>query len=149
MIAVLQRVSQGNVFIDNKIVGSINHGLVIFLGVMNTDEKKDGDFLADKIADFRIFNDKDHKMNLSVKDAGGSALVISQFTLCSNWRKGRRPSFINAASPEKGEQLYIDFMEKLTANGLLVKSGKFGAMMKVNLINDGPVTISIDTKNKE
>ena len=77
MIAVLQRVSRGSVSIDNKIVGSINHGLVIFLGVINTDEKKDGDFLADKIADFRIFNDKDHKMNLSVKDAGGSALVIS------------------------------------------------------------------------
>jgi D-tyrosyl-tRNA(Tyr) deacylase len=146
MIAVLQRVSQGNVFIDNKIVGSINHGLVIFLGVMNTDEKKDGDFLADKIADFRIFNDKDHKMNLSVKDAGGSALVISQFTLCSNWRKGRRPSFINAASPEKGEQLYIDFMERLTANGLLVKSGRFGAIMEVNLINDGPVTFVLDSK---
>ena len=146
MIAVLQRVSRGIVSIDNKIVGSINHGLVIFLGVMNTDEKKDGDFLADKIADFRIFNDKDHKMNLSVKDAGGSALVISQFTLCSNWRKGRRPSFINAASPEKGEQLYIDFMKRLTANGLLVKSGRFGAMMKVNLINDGPVTFVLDSK---
>ncbi|SUZ92435.1 uncharacterized protein METZ01_LOCUS45289 [marine metagenome] len=113
---------------------------------MNTDEKKDGDFLADKIADFRIFNDKDHKMNLSVKDAGGSALVISQFTLCSNWRKGRRPSFINAASPEKGEQLYIDFMERLTTNGLLVKSGRFGAMMRVNLINDGPVTFMLDSK---
>jgi len=92
MIAVLQRVSQGSVSIENKIIGSINHGLVIFLGVMNTDEKKDGDFLAKKIADFRIFNDKEHKMNRSVKDVGGSILVISQFTLCSNWRKGLRPS---------------------------------------------------------
>ena len=146
MIAVLQRVTRGRVTIKNKVVGAINHGLVIFLGVMNTDEKKDGDFLADKIADFRIFNDKDHKMNLSVKEAGGSALVISQFTLCSNWRKGRRPSFISAASPEKGEKLYIDFMERLTANGLLVKSGRFGAMMKVNLINDGPVTFVLDSK---
>ena len=146
MIAVLQRVTRGRVTIKNKVVGAINHGLVIFLGVMNTDEKKDGDFLADKIADFRIFNDKDHKMNLSVKDAGGSALVISQFTLCSNWRKGRRPSFINAASPEKGEQLYIDFMKRLTANGVLVKSGRFCAMMKVNLINDGPVTFVLDSK---
>ena len=146
MIVVLQRVTRGRVSIENKVVGAINYGLVVFLGVMNTDKKKDGDFLADKIADFRIFNDKDHKMNLSVKDAGGSALVISQFTLCSNWRKGRRPSFINAASPEKGEQLYIDFMERLTANGLLVKSGRFGAIMEVNLINDGPVTFVLDSK---
>ena len=146
MIAVLQRVSQGSVSIENKIIGSINHGLVIFLGVMNTDEKKDGDFLAKKIADFRIFNDKEHKMNLSVKDVGGSILVISQFTLCSNWRKGLRPSFINAASPKKGEHLYQDFLQKFTARGILVQSGKFGAMMKVNLINDGPVTFVLDSK---
>ena len=146
MIAVLQRVSQGSVSIENKIIGSINYGLVIFLGVMNTDEKKDGDFLAKKIADFRIFNDKEHKMNLSVKDVGGSILVISQFTLCSNWRKGLRPSFISAASPKKGEHLYQDFLQKLTARGILVQSGKFGAMMKVNLINDGPVTFVLDSK---
>ena len=146
MIAVLQRVSQGSVSIENKIIGSINHGLVIFLGVMNTDEKKDGDFLAKKIAGFRIFNDKEHKMNLSVKDVGGSILVISQFTLCSNWRKGLRPSFISAASPKKGEHLYQDFLQKLTARGILVQSGKFGSMMKVNLINDGPVTFVLDSK---
>mgnify|MGYP000374370166 CR=1 FL=1 len=146
MIAVLQRASSGSVTIDNNIVSEIGHGLVILLGVMGDDEETDTDFLVNKIAGLRIFNDENGKMNLSVKDVNGSVLVVSQFTLCADTRKGKRPSFVHAAPPEKGHALYEDFMIKLETQGIPVQSGEFGSMMKVNIENEGPVTIVLDSK---
>lgn len=148
MVAVIQRVKNSSVEVDGKTVGSIGHGLMILLGVYTGDTEADGQFLADKISGLRIFNDDNGKMNLSIQDTGGSFLVISQFTLCGDWRKGRRPSYINAAAPDEGERLYEDFMEKLKATGLPVESGKFGAMMDVHLVNDGPVTFVIDSTKR-
>ena len=146
MIAVLQRVSQGSVSVENTLISSITHGLVIFLGVMDNDEKNDCELLSKKIANFRIFNDNNNKMNHSIKDVEGSTLVISQFTLCGDWRKGRRPNFIYAAPPEKGKQLYYDFMYSLKLKGVPVEAGEFGSIMEVNLINEGPVTFVLDSK---
>lgn len=146
MIAVLQRVSRAQVTVDGSVVGEIAHGLVIFLGVMDTDDEKDGEFLAEKITGFRIFNDEQGKMNLSIRDVDGQALVISQFTLCGDWRKGRRPSFVHAAPPEKGNELYQNFMRRLEDKGVPVASGEFGAMMEVDLVNDGPVTFVLDSR---
>jgi len=148
MIAVIQRSKNACVSIDGEIVGNIDNGLVILLGVCKGDNETDADFLAAKVSGMRIFSDNQGKMNLSVKDINGSVLVISQFTLCGNWRKGRRPSFINAAPPEEGERLYKYFMNCLKKNGLPVQSGIFGAMMDVHLINDGPVTFVLDSKLK-
>ena len=146
MIAVLQRVTAGAVTVANKTIGQIEEGLVILLGVVNDDNEGDSQFLADKISVLRIFNDENDKMNLSIKDVNGSALVISQFTLCADTRKGRRPSFINAAPPDKGKTLYEDFMTRLGSKGIPIQSGEFGAMMKVKIENDGPVTIILDSK---
>ncbi|MFH1850943.1 MAG: D-aminoacyl-tRNA deacylase [Candidatus Neomarinimicrobiota bacterium] len=146
MIAVIQRVSESRVVVDGKIVGEIGPGLLILLGVFDGDTETDGQFLADKIAGLRIFNDENSKMNLSLRDAGGAALVVSQFTLCGDWRKGRRPSFIHAAEPAEGERLYGNFMDRLRSQDLPVESGVFGAMMAVNLVNDGPVTFVLDSK---
>lgn len=148
MIAVIQRARNAYVEVNEKTVGKIDHGLVILLGVFHDDEEEDASFLANKIAYFRIFNDENGKMNLSIKDVRGSALVISQFTLCADWRKGRRPSFVNAASPEKGERLYKYFMSKLRELEVPVESGIFGAMMDVHLTNCGPVTFVLDSKLK-
>ena len=148
MIAVLQRVTRGKVIVDSHVVGQIKHGLVILLGAMHDDDETDCEFLADKIAVFRIFNDENGKMNKSLLDVAGSALVISQFTLCGDWRKGRRPSFTKAAPPEKGKALYEDFMRRLQQKGIPVQSGSFGAMMEVELVNDGPVTFVLDSKTK-
>lgn len=145
MIALLQRVSEGKVAVDGRTTGEIGSGLVIFLGVLADDEQKDGEFLAHKISDFRMFNDDKGKMNLSIKDVRGSALVVSQFTLCADWQKGRRPSFTRAAPPEKGRRLYVHFIDELEKNGIPVESGVFGAMMEVSLINDGPATFVLDT----
>ena len=147
MIAVLQRATAGSVTIDGSIVGEIGHGLVILLGVMGDDEQVDSDFLANKVSSLRIFNDENGKMNLSVIDVNGSALVVSQFTLCADTRKGRRPSFVHAAPPEKGNALYENFMKKLGAQGVPVQAGEFGAMMKVSIENDGPVTIVLDSRD--
>lgn len=147
MIAVLQRATAGSVTIDGSIVGEIGHGLVILLGVMGDDEQADSDFLANKVSSLRIFNDENGKMNLSVIDVNGSALVVSQFTLCADTRKGRRPSFVHAAPPEKGNALYENFMKKLGAQGVPVQAGEFGAMMKVSIENDGPVTIILDSRD--
>lgn len=133
--------------IDGSIVGEIGHGLVILLGVMGDDEQADSDFLANKVSSLRIFNDENGKMNLSVIDVNGSALVVSQFTLCADTRKGRRPSFVHAAPPEKGNALYENFMKKLGAQGVPVQAGEFGAMMKVSIENDGPVTIVLDSRD--
>ena len=147
MIAVLQRVTSGNVTIDGRLAGKIDQGLVILLGVMGDDNGNDADFLVKKIAGLRIFNDENDKLNLSVKDVHGAALVVSQFTLCADTHKGRRPSFIRAAPPEKGSALYEDFMKKLEGQGVPVQSGEFGAMMNVNIQNDGPVTIVLNSRD--
>ena len=147
MIAVLQRVTSGNVTIDNRLAGEIDQGLVILLGVMGDDDENDADFLVKKIAGLRIFNDKNSKLNLSIKDVHGAALVVSQFTLCADTHKGRRPSFVRAAPPEKGSTLYEDFMKKLEVQGVPVQSGEFGAMMNVNIQNDGPVTIVLNSRD--
>ncbi len=148
MIAVIQRAKFGSVTVDEKIIGKIDHGFVILLGVTDTDEESDADYLTDKIAHLRVFNDENEKMNLSIQDVGGSALVISQFTLCGDTRKGRRPSFIHAAHPEKGNILYEYFMAQLKTKGVPVESGEFGAMMDVALVNDGPVTFVLDSNQK-
>ncbi len=148
MIAVIQRVARASVTIDSQTSGCIDTGLVILLGVASGDTENDVKFLVDKIAGLRIFPDEAGKMNISLKDVGGAALVISQFTLCGDWRKGRRPSFINAAKPDEGERLYDIFCEMLRKTGIPVETGKFGAMMDVSLINEGPVTFVLDSKQK-
>lgn len=146
MIAVIQRSKNASVSVDGSTIGKIDYGIVILLGVFREDGEPDADFLAAKITGLRIFNDEFGKMNLSVKDVSGSVLVISQFTLCGDWRKGRRPSYINAASPAKGEALYHYFIDCLKRENLSVATGKFGAMMDVSLVNDGPVTFVLDSK---
>ena len=147
MIAVLQRVSKGYVTINGEVKSTVQNGLVIFLGVVRDDTEEDIRFLTEKISGFRIFNDENEKMNLSIKDVNGSVLVISQFTLCGDWKKGRRPSFIHAAQPDKGEHLYKRFIYQLLEKEIPVESGKFGAFMSVSLINEGPVTFVLDSKN--
>ncbi len=132
--------------VSGNTIGSIENGLVILLGVQKDDAEADADYLAEKIANIRIFNDENEKMNLSIQDVKGSALVISQFTLCGDTKKGRRPSFINAAAPEEGKRLYEYFMKRLNAESITVESGEFGAMMEVELVNDGPVTFVLDSK---
>ena len=146
MIAVIQRCSRGKVTVSEKEVGEIGLGLVILLGVQKDDTESDADFLVNKISGLRIFNDENDKMNLSIKDVEGAALVISQFTLCGDTKKGRRPSFINAATPEDGNRLYEYFMSELEKEDVPVQSGEFGAMMDVELVNDGPVTFVLNSK---
>lgn len=148
MIAVIQRSKKAAVTVAGKTVGSIAYGLVILLGVFQDDQASDADFLVTKIVGLRIFNDANQKLNLSLKEVAGSALVVSQFTLCGDWRKGRRPSFINAAAPAKGKSLYEYFIEHLKKEGIPVAAGIFGAMMEVSLINDGPVTFVLDSRLK-
>jgi D-tyrosyl-tRNA(Tyr) deacylase len=148
MIAVLQRVSEASVTVDGSVTGHIGTGLVILLGVHREDTEDDSTFLVKKTAGLRIFTDTAGKMNLSIADVGGSALVISQFTLVGDWRKGRRPSFVNAATPELGEHLYEHFMAGLRDQDIPVESGVFGAMMEVSLVNDGPVTFVLDSKER-
>ena len=147
MIAVIQRCSRGKVTVSEKVVGEIAHGLVILLGVQKDDIENDADFLVNKISGLRVFSDENDKMNLSIKDVGGSALVVSQFTLCSDTKKGRRPSFIKAAPPEDGNRLYEYFMSEMKKEGVPVQSGEFGAMMDVELVNDGPVTFVLNSKD--
>ncbi len=147
MIAVIQRCSRGKVTVSEKVVGEIDNGLVILLGVQKGDTEKDADFLVNKISGLRIFSDENDKMNLSIKDVDGSALVISQFTLCGDLKKGRRPSFVNAAPPEDGNRLYEYFMAELNQSGVQVQSGEFGARMNVELVNDGPVTFVLNSKD--
>lgn len=144
MKAVIQRVRNAEVKVDGKITGKINQGLLIFLGVGPEDTEKNADELVQKISNLRIFRDKEEKMNLSVKDIDGEILVVSQFTLYANCKKGNRPSFIEAAPPEKAEKLYEYFKEKCKKEVKNVQSGIFGADMKVSLINDGPVTIILE-----
>lgn len=148
MKAILQRVSNARVDIENKTVGQIEKGFLILLGVENGDEQRDADVLAAKISGLRIFTDENDKMNLSLTDVGGGVLVISNFTLCADCSHGRRPSFIAAARPETAEPLYEYFCKKMTDNGISrVEKGIFGADMQVSLTNDGPVTIEINSKD--
>lgn len=145
MRTVVQRVKNANVKIDGILKGEINKGFLILLGITHTDSDKEVKWLANKIKDLRIFEDENGKMNLSLEDIKGEVLIVSQFTLYGNCIKGRRPSFIDAARPEVAENLYLKFLEEFKSLGIKTKSGEFGADMKVELLNDGPVTIIIDT----
>ncbi len=146
MRAVVQRVSKACVRVDSQVVGEIRGGLLVFLGVGREDGEKDVDFLAWKTAGLRIFPDEAQKMNLSLLDSGGAMLVVSQFTLHGDCRKGRRPAFIAAAPPEQAEPLYERFIAQVEKLGVRVAAGRFGAMMEVALVNDGPVTLLLDTR---
>ena len=148
MIAVIQRVARASVTVNGKTTGCIEEGLLVLLGVAKGDTENDAEFLAEKISGLRIFPDDEGKMNISLKNVDGSALVVSQFTLCGDWRKGRRPSFIDAAEPVEGKRLYEYFCNALGSLGVLVETGEFGAMMDVSLINEGPVTFVLDSKDK-
>ena len=145
MRAVVQRVKSASVTVDGEQVSEIGKGLLIFLGVAQEDTTGDIDYLANKVANLRIFEDDEGRMNRSLLEIGGEALVVSQFTLYGDCRKGRRPSFITAAQPEQADTLYQAFMEALARLGVSVKAGVFQAMMDVELINDGPVTILLDS----
>lgn len=145
MRAVVQRVKSASVKVDGELVSEIGAGLLIFLGVAHNDTESELEYIANKVANLRIFEDADGKMNLSLLDTGGSALVVSQFTLYGDCRKGRRPSFINAARPEVANALYEQFISLLNALNIPTKGGTFQAMMDVQLVNDGPVTILLDS----
>ena len=150
MRIVIQRVSQASVTIDASIFSAIQSGLLILVGIEDNDNQDDIDWLCSKITNLRIFNDDKGLMNLSVKDISGEFLVISQFTLFAMTKKGNRPSYIRASKPETAIPLYESFVQTLrNISKLSVKTGQFGTDMKVNLLNDGPVTITIDSKNKE
>lgn len=146
MRAVVQRVVEGNVSVDGDIKGEIKTGLVVLLGVEKGDTEKDAFYMADKVVNLRIFEDEQGKMNLSLKDVGGDLLVISQFTLLGDARKGKRPSFIDAARPETANILYNKFAEYTDDMGIKTEKGVFQAEMLVKIYNDGPVTILIDSK---
>lgn len=144
MRAVVQRVSRGKVWVGGEPVASIERGLVVLLGVAASDDERDAAAMAAKIAGLRIFSDGDVRMNLDVSDAGGTVLLVSQFTLLADLRKGRRPSFIGAAAPAIAEALVDAVADGLRSAGVVVETGRFGASMEVELVNDGPVTIVID-----
>ena len=146
MIAVLQRTSRASVKVGDKTIGKIKNGVLILLGVKKGDSKIDVENLAQKISTFRMFNDDTNKMNLSILDVHGSALVISQFTLCADTKKGRRPSFVNAEAPVLSKKLYEYFKTSLTNLGVPVQSGEFGSLMDVDLVNNGPVTFVLDSQ---
>jgi D-tyrosyl-tRNA(Tyr) deacylase len=148
MRAVIQRVSQASVEIEQNIVGSISKGMVVLLGISKADNEQDADYLVNKISSLRIFEDLEGKMNLSLADLEGQVLVVSQFTLFANTRKGRRPSFIDAALPEQAIPLYQYFINRLKEQNIPVEQGRFGAMMLVRINNDGPVTIIIDSMDR-
>lgn len=145
MRAVIQRVKHSSVTVDGKIIGEIGQGLMVLLGVTHTDGEKEMNWLVSKIKDLRIFEDAEGKMNLGLEDIKGELLIISQFTLYGNCIKGRRPGFTDAARPELAEPLYEKFVEKCRSFGIKTECGEFGADMKVELLNDGPVTLIIDT----
>jgi D-tyrosyl-tRNA(Tyr) deacylase len=148
MRVVLQRVKQACVTIHNEVVGRINGGLLLFVGIRTGDTEADINDVADKVAVLRIFEDENGKMNRSIQDAGGAVLSVSQFTLYGDVTHGRRPSFISAARPETAEPLYEAFNERLRAAGLDVATGRFGADMQVSLVNDGPVTLIIESRDE-
>jgi len=148
MKALLQRVTTGSVSLGDEEVGRIGRGLVVFLGVASGDTEKDAQYLAQKIANLRIFPDEEGKFNLSALDINGELLLVSQFTLLADTRKGRRPSFIEAAPPAQAEELFEYFVEQVRATGLKVETGRFQQYMQVEIHNDGPVTILLDSKEK-
>ena len=148
MKAVIQRVSEASVKVDGEIVGKISDGLLLLIGIDEEDEKTDVDWLVQKILNLRIFGDEDGKLNLSVLDISGEILCISQFTLIADYKKGNRPSFIKAAKPDKAIPLFEYFKIEIAKSNLKIESGIFGADMKVSLLNNGPVTIVMDSKNK-
>lgn len=147
MRVVVQRVAEAKVEVEGRLVGRVGAGLLILVCAETGDADADADFLARKIAALRIFRDDADKMNRSVKDVGGGALVVSQFTLAAAWRNGNRPGFSAAAPPAEGERLYRRFCDALAAEGVPVETGEFGAHMAVSLVNDGPVTIWMDTRD--
>lgn len=144
MRVVLQRARQATVTVAGETIGAIANGYVLLVGVTHEDSEAEADWLADKIAGMRLFEDEEGKMNRGLQDVGGSILSVSQFTLYADTKKGRRPSFIEAARPELAEPLWEYFNERLRSHGLTVETGRFGAMMDVQLINDGPVTIILE-----
>ena len=148
MKAVIQRVLSASVLVDGKEVGSINRGLLVLLGVAQKDTSTDLEYLVKKTVGLRIFKDEHANMNLSIEDVGGEALVVSQFTLCADTNKGQRPSFINAAPSEIANYMYQQYCKKLRKENISVQTGKFGAMMEVELVNDGPVTIVLDSHER-
>lgn len=146
MRALVQRVTEGSVSIEGEVTGQIEKGLVILLGITSSDSEEDAKFLAEKCANLRIFSDSEGKFNFSCLEVKGAILVVSQFTLYGDTRKGRRPSFIHAAPPEISEPLYREFIDKLQGMDLIVEEGVFGAMMKVEIHNDGPVTLMVESR---
>ena len=148
MICLIQRVNDAEVKIKDISYSKIEKGLLVFLGIEKSDEKEDLDYILKKTLGLRIFSDQKNKMNLSVQDIKGQILVVSQFTLCADISKGKRPSYFNAASPQKAEKLYLDFIKKIEDLQLDVKTGKFGESMEVKINNNGPVTIIINSKEK-
>jgi D-tyrosyl-tRNA(Tyr) deacylase len=146
MRAVVQRVSRGEVRVDGRVTGAVGRGFVVLLGVAREDVEQDAQALADKVAGLRVFEDAAGKMNLALADVGGGLLVVSQFTLLGDARKGNRPSFVDAAPPEQGSALYERFCALLREKGLRVETGVFRATMEVELVNDGPVTILLDSR---
>lgn len=146
MRGVVQRVKRASVSVDNKIIGEIKGGILLLLGVEDTDDEKDLEYICDKVPNLRIFEDENGKMNKSLTDVSGSLLVISQFTLLGDARKGRRPSFTQAAVPNKAIPMYESFINKMREKEIITECGEFGADMQVELVNDGPVTILLDSK---
>ncbi len=146
MLAVIQRVKSSSVTVDNDIVGAINSGLLVLIGVAKDDTSDDADYLADKVTTLRIFEDENRKMNRSLLDIGGEMLVVSQFTLLGDCKKGRRPSFILAAGPDQANTLYERFVNQVRQKDVAVFTGRFGATMEVALINDGPVTLIMESR---
>jgi D-aminoacyl-tRNA deacylase len=146
MRAVIQRVSRASVRVDGELTGEIGKGLLVLLGVAQDDSKSDADYLAEKVAGLRIFEDEAGKMNLSVAEARGAVLAVSQFTLFGDVRRGKRPSFDAAARPEQAKALYEHFVERIRASRLRCETGRFQEMMEVELVNDGPVTILVDSR---
>lgn len=145
MRAVVQRVSRASVTVEGRVIGEIGPGLLVLLGVSASDTEADTDYLAGKIAGLRIFEDQEGKMNRSVADAGGAVLAVSQFTLYGDVRRGKRPSFDNAARPERARELYEYFVAQVRQSGLRCETGQFQAMMSVSLVNEGPVTLLLDS----
>jgi D-tyrosyl-tRNA(Tyr) deacylase len=148
MKAVIQRVTKASVEVEGKVVGSTGNGILVFLGVEKGDIAKDADWMVDKIANLRIFEDEVGKMNLSVRDIGGGILAVSQFTLAGNCAKGRRPSFDTAAPPTEANELYEYFVRRTRQSGISVDTGVFQANMQVSLVNDGPVTFILESPKK-
>jgi D-tyrosyl-tRNA(Tyr) deacylase len=146
MRALIQRVSHARVSVDGETIGAIDRGLLVLLGITHDDTAEQAKWLAEKVASLRIFADDDGKMNRDVGEAGGAMLIVSQFTLYGDARKGRRPSFVEAAGPEHAIPLYEAFVNAVKALGLPTATGRFGAMMQVELVNDGPVTLMVDSK---